>query len=157
MIGPEGIDRTEAAGLVLGRMIGVLAAQTKRPVTVVALDGRESDAPATPATMPVPREPAPPPPREEPAAKKSSLFEEEAATNVEGVQEVPTSVTLQGSALAPAPEPAKPASLFRQVTPAPTPAPKPATTKPQGPTQSLAERFSSWRDRMRAAQPRAGD
>jgi hypothetical protein len=49
VLGPEGIDRTEAAGLVVGRMIGVLAAQAGRPITVVTLDGREvEDAPMVP-------------------------------------------------------------------------------------------------------------
>lgn len=44
MIGPEGIDRAEAAALVIGRTTGVLAAQTDRPIHVVPLE-RDSDVP----------------------------------------------------------------------------------------------------------------
>lgn len=43
LIGPEGIDKVEAAGLVLGRVTGVVAAQTQRPVAIVGLD-RDDDA-----------------------------------------------------------------------------------------------------------------
>lgn len=58
MIGPEGIDRTEAVALVVGRVSGVLAAQTGRPIVVVGLDPlphtqprgiAEVDAPPAPA------------------------------------------------------------------------------------------------------------
>ena len=42
MVGPEGIDRVESAGLVLGRVTGVLAAQAQHPITIVGLD-RDSD------------------------------------------------------------------------------------------------------------------
>ncbi len=44
LIGAEGIDRAEAAGLVLGRTAGVLAAQHRRPLAVVALE-RDEPAP----------------------------------------------------------------------------------------------------------------
>ncbi|NVB85304.1 MAG: hypothetical protein HOV81_43475, partial [Kofleriaceae bacterium] len=43
MIGPEGIDKVDAAGLVLGRVTGVVAAQAQRPVVLVGLD-RNDDA-----------------------------------------------------------------------------------------------------------------
>ena len=74
-IGPEGIDRVEAAGLVLGRMVGVLAAQARRPVVLIPLDGREHDvAVAMPATLPLPREQ-----EADPVAKaSSSLYDAEA-------------------------------------------------------------------------------
>jgi hypothetical protein len=51
VIGTEGIDRTESVGLVIGRMIGVLAAQTQRPIAIVTLDGRELDADAAGAAI----------------------------------------------------------------------------------------------------------
>jgi hypothetical protein len=38
VVGPVGIERAEAVGLVVGRVGGVLAAQAKRPVSVVVLD-----------------------------------------------------------------------------------------------------------------------
>ena len=152
-IQPDRVDRVEAAGFVLGRMIGVVAAQARKPVALVQLDGREQEpAVATPATLPLPqpREDAP-----EPAAK-SSLYEE-----VEQVREVPTAVTLMNhlAAVAPpvAPPPAGAPSLFRPAAPiAPAPT-KPTSTKPTTPAVSLTERFSTWRDRMRLAQPRATD
>jgi hypothetical protein len=43
VIEPEGADRTAIAGLVVGRMIGVVAAQAGYPLTVVPLDGRDLD------------------------------------------------------------------------------------------------------------------
>ena len=144
-ISPERIDRVEAAGFILGRMIGVVAAQARRPIALVQLDGREQEAAvAMPATLPLPREDAP-----EPAAK-SSLYEE-----TESVREVPTAVTLMNHLSAVAEE-AKP-SLFRPQAPAPAAPARPAPAKPAAPSVSLTERFSTWRDRMRLAQPRATD
>ncbi|MEP6865327.1 MAG: hypothetical protein ABJE66_32210 [Deltaproteobacteria bacterium] len=154
-IAPERIDRVEAAGFILGRMIGVVAAQARRPIALIQLDGREQDAAvAMPATLPLPREDAP-----EPAAK-SSLYDE-----TEAVREVPTAVTLMNHLAAVAPalaaavgsdDPAKP-SLFRPAAPAPAAPARPAPAKPAAPAVSLTERFSTWRDRMRLAQPRATD
>ncbi|MGE5183783.1 MAG: hypothetical protein ACM31C_17050 [Acidobacteriota bacterium] len=43
VIGPEGIDRAEAIGLVNGRVGGVLAAQARRPVAVVTLERPDSE------------------------------------------------------------------------------------------------------------------
>jgi hypothetical protein len=40
VVGPEGIDRADAVGLVVGRVDGVLAAQANRPVAVVELEPR---------------------------------------------------------------------------------------------------------------------
>ncbi len=42
VIGPEGIDRADAVGLVVGRVDGVLAAQAHRPVAVVELEPRSA-------------------------------------------------------------------------------------------------------------------
>ena len=39
VIGPSGIDRAEAAALVIGRSNGVLAAQAGRPIALASLDG----------------------------------------------------------------------------------------------------------------------
>jgi hypothetical protein len=43
VVGPEGIERAEAVGLVVGRVDGVLAAQSHRPIAVVTLDVLERD------------------------------------------------------------------------------------------------------------------
>ena len=43
---PEGLDRIDAIGLVVGRMVGVLAAQAQRPIAVVPLDGRDMEGEA---------------------------------------------------------------------------------------------------------------
>lgn len=48
MVGPEGIDRAEAVGMVLGRVGGVLAAQAKHRVTVVTLDRNDALEAAAP-------------------------------------------------------------------------------------------------------------
>jgi hypothetical protein len=149
-------------------MIGVLCAQSRRPASVVALDGREPEpAAAPPASRAAPSEDEP--------AKPSTLFGEEEESTEHGVPEVPTSVTLQGSHLAANAEPPKPAApTATKAPPPPPPAPskqslfratgvsaptaqKAAPAKPAAPQQSLSERFSAWRDRMRSSQPREGD
>jgi hypothetical protein len=43
VIDPAGIDRVDAASLVIGRMTGVLAARAGHPVAIVRLDGRDPD------------------------------------------------------------------------------------------------------------------
>ena len=45
----DGVDRVEAAGLIVGRMVGVIAAQTHRPLAIILLDGREPE-PASSST-----------------------------------------------------------------------------------------------------------
>ncbi|HEY1556148.1 MAG TPA: hypothetical protein VGF94_15020 [Kofleriaceae bacterium] len=46
VIGAEGIERAEAAALVVGRVVGVLAAQAQHPVALVSLDRRDDAPPA---------------------------------------------------------------------------------------------------------------
>ncbi len=83
VIAADGIDRVEAAGLVVGRMVGIVAAQARRQVAVIALDGRDgSEAAGTPAVLPAVAEDAStasafgtPAPAEEPAPR-SSLYED---------------------------------------------------------------------------------
>jgi hypothetical protein len=43
VIDPAGIDRVDAASLVIGRMTGVLAARARHPIAIVRLDGRDAD------------------------------------------------------------------------------------------------------------------
>jgi hypothetical protein len=126
-LAPEGIDKVEAAGFVLGRFTGVLCAQARRPIVVVPLEAREPDATVgVPATLPMPRESEPPP--------HSTLTGDD--------DEAPAS-----------PPPTKP-SLFRPPSPAPAAPQRTVPRKPQAPVQSLSERFSSWRDRRAKEQPR---
>ncbi len=121
----DGIDRVEAAGLVLGRMTAVLAAQARRPVVLVSLDGREIEVPAVVVPAALPDEPVP-------ELASSSLYGDD-------LPELAQSVVLQGAPiLEPPPPPPEPP---------PPPPPKPAPT-------SLADRFTSWRDRTRALAPR---
>jgi hypothetical protein len=123
VVGPQGIDRTQAVALVLGRVTGVLAAEAKHAITVVLLDrGDQSDsaAPAGPTS-----------------ARRSSLF---GATD-DG-DDVLTAVTLaspppEGRAARPASPPPLgnlvPASTKLQPT-----SPRPGSTndKLQSPTSS---------------------
>ncbi len=69
VIGAAGIERPEAAGLVCGRLTGVLAAQSHHEVAIVALDGSE------------------------PMQRAESFHGEEGSTDY-GVPEVATAVTL---------------------------------------------------------------
>lgn len=48
MVGPEGIDRAEDVALVVGRVAGLLAAQTARPLTVVTLERHDEQPVAAP-------------------------------------------------------------------------------------------------------------
>ena len=143
VLGHEGIDRTEAAALVIGRMVGVLAAQTHRPVAIISLDGRETEVETqvTPA-------PAGLLELEPPAVRSSLLGDDEPPAPV---QPPPPEPELVAAA------PVSPPSLFRQVTSAAAPARVVAPAKPTTTAQNLSERFSAWRDKMRSAQPRTGE
>lgn len=75
MIGPQGIDRVEAVGLVHGTISGVLAAQTKKPVTVVSLS---ETAPAMPRTNTLERVSRSPRPRSDTLASDPTSVHTEA-------------------------------------------------------------------------------
>ena len=164
VLGPAGIDRTDAAALVVGRMVGVLAAQANRPVVIVGLDGREvePDAAAPSPEVLVDSEPEPPPSRSTLGADDDVIDTPEAAPPA-GVPlaapppRPPPPVIVQA---APSPIAAAPTapSLFRHATSAPSAVPRPAgaaATKPTVTAQSLSDKFSAWRDRMRESQPRS--
>ena len=143
----EGIDRVEAAGLVITRTSAVLAAQARRPVVLVALDGRELEA-----SVSVPASFAPEPRRAErqggdPADVQGAGFAE---------APVRTS-TLYGDAL---PEPVAPPAMLppSPVMQAPGMAPPMVIVPMKSVAVSLADRFSSWRastSSLAAAVPRA--
>jgi hypothetical protein len=106
VIGPQGIDRAEAVGLVLGRVAGVLVAQAQHAIAVVPLDqGEHGDGAA--ANGPT-------------AARKSSLF---GATDSD--EDLLTAVTLAS--------PMSETRAARPASPPPIGNPTPATTKLQPP------------------------
>ena len=171
VIGPEGIDRTEAAGLVIGRMIGVLAAQARRPIALVPLDGRELEAEV--ATQVSPRPPELEPDR--PPTRSTLLDDDRLPIGAVAIIEVvppeppppppaprPPAIPVATASPVVAPAvvaplaPASPPSLFRHAPSTAVPVARAAST-PAPPTtsQNLAERFSVWRDKMRHAQPRS--
>jgi hypothetical protein len=178
------VTKADAAGLVVGRVIGALVAQAHKPVVVVTLDGKGVEpepAPAPASTM------IPELDRSRSAIPKSladvdvDLGDDDEA--IEGDDDAPPAEPApvkptpsprssapstpppMKSTLTDEPPPAKPAmpSLFRPPgTPTPTAAEATKPNKPSAekaaspaPTQDLAERFSVWRDKMRSAQPRA--
>jgi hypothetical protein len=136
VVGPPGIDRVESAALVVGRVLGVLAAQANRPVALVSLDGREQ-----PEAVPVSPAPAKAP---EPPPARSTLTDDDDEPDEPGPAPPP-----------PEEAPAKP-SLFRPAPP-PTPFAKPAAAAvPSKPDLSTSERLSAWRERMLDSPASAG-
>lgn len=138
VVGPPGIARVESAVLVVGRLLGVLAAQANHPVALVSLDGREQ-----PDVAPVP---AAPPKEPESPPTKSTLFDSDGGEDDDLPAETPTVVALRSP---PEEAPAKP-SLFRPASPvAPPPEkPAPAAVPSSNPSVSTSERLSAWRERM---------
>jgi hypothetical protein len=125
---PTGIDRADAAGLVVGRVVGALIAQARRAVAVVALDGRVERADTSP---------------DEERPQASGLRPQEPS---------PVSTLTADPVPAPVPIPA-PAPI-----PTPTPTPILADARrPTPDAPSLQQRFSAWRARTRDAQPRSQD
>jgi len=138
VIGPEGIDRVEAAGLVVGRMVGVLAAQAKRPIAVVSLDRKEAEA-TTPIAVPVPRELE--------ANTERADIEADLPKLSTLVEEAPPPAKPAPKVAAKSAPKAKPAPAAA----APAAAPVAASTSVSG--AALTERFTAWRERLRQAQP----
>lgn len=132
-IAAHSIDRADGSGLVVGRMLAVLAAQAKRPVAIVVLEG-QGDAVAMPAPAPaVVDEPA----------KPSTLAEAEPAA----APEPPKSAPVLG------PDPRRKPSLHRVAKlPGPqlaTPATAPPPVQPPI-SASLSDKVAAWRERVRA-------
>ena len=178
VIGPDGIDRIESTALIIGRMIGVLAAQAQHPIAIVPLDGRELDLePAAGAAAPPRSDPAlsstlPDDPGEpgellepsghgEPSGRRPALASAMGSSpRIEPPAPVlPASSPLSAAASPPAAAklvapPASAASLFRHPTTQPPPARSAAAAAAARPPQSTSERFSAWRDLVRQNQPR---
>jgi hypothetical protein len=130
MVGPEGIDRAEAVSLVLGRVAGVLAAQTRRPLTVVALERQDEQPVAAPV---IPRNEGSGP------ARGSSLTADVEERDLESN----TSVTLSSPTVSTT-------LVTGAAPPAPRPQPKPTASTPTGATSPEIASF-----RERAHHPRA--
>ena len=177
VIGPEGIDRIESAALVIGRMIGVLAAQAQHPIAIVPLDGRELDS-ETGGSGVIPVRPASTEDpdvgngadagdgadvRDEPLAVAPSSQLDRHAVSVTPPSGPPATASSPSARPAAAPGPG--AALFRPHGGAPAAAPaaaqvaRPATARfaapvTSKPVQATGERFQTWRDLVRQNQPR---
>ncbi len=173
VIAAEGIERAEAVGLVVGRMVGVVAAQARRPVAVLAIDGRDATEAAGVASAVLAATLAEAafdaPERGDSDAGRSSLYGDDAPAPdiVPAVApgEPPLTAEITPRPLVEAAPPLVPTTTPVPVAPKPSlfRAPVAVATAPRrdavpaapiAPIQSLSERFSLWRDRMRQAQPR---
>lgn len=153
----EGLDRVEAMGLVVGRNLGAIAAQTKRRLAVIALDGRETEARpnaepsiemVAPVNAPVsaPKRSTLSDPEDEPAAPSEPM-----PLGFASIPDKPAPAPVA----TPRAEPAAPTSLFRHATSTTTRGVAPPATATVGTiAQNLSDKFSAWRDRTRQAQPR---
>ncbi len=133
-LGTGVIDRVDSAGLVFGRMIGVLAAQLNKPIAIITLDARETEGDtqvkqAPPGLQQHVAQPMPTPDR-------SSLIGDDEDEPVPSSEPARSSLVDEDDE-PPAAEPA--VSLFR----APSAAP------------ALPERYSPWRDRIQQAPSRS--
>ena len=129
VIGPPGIVRVEAAALVVGSVVGVLAAQANHPLALVAIDGREQ---AEGVTV---RPAAAQPQAVDSSRAKSTLFDD--SPEVQPDEEPRPSLFRSSPAIAVTP--AAPA-----VTPVAAPPPSMSAL-------STTERLNAWRDRVRDA------
>ncbi len=143
VIEAPGLDRPDAAALVMGRGTGVLAAQACRPVTLILFEPREPEAPPARESEPVLAPTM--------AVTAASVFEPEpevAASTL--LDEAPRPVS---PVVAPALAPVAPTSAV--TVDASAPASRAAALPTAAVAQNLADRFSAWRDRMRQPQPRS--
>lgn len=136
-LGTGVIDRADAAGLVVGRMVGVLAAQAHKPIAIIALDPRETEGDTQVTQAPHGLRSAPEP--ESPSSRSTLFDDDEPAPSV--VPPAPKAVT----------EPAwfRPHIPPAAARPAAPPPPPPSSS----PLQNLSERFGMWRDKL--LQPQA--
>ncbi|TMQ12345.1 MAG: hypothetical protein E6J90_31770 [Deltaproteobacteria bacterium] len=130
---PEGLDRIDSIGLIVGRMVAVLAAQAHRPIVLVPLDGREIDPEAAAAARAPADAAGPRPPGR-------AAF---AGADRDGDAE--TAVPAAGSTLgaAAAPEPAAPA-VTAPPSPSPSPSPAPAFAAPPFAAPPFARVAAAW-------------
>ena len=133
-LGTGVIDRVGSAGLVFGRMVGVLAAQLNKPIATIALDARETEGDTQVKQ-------APPGLQQHVAqhtATRSSLVGDDENEPVPSSEPVRSTLVEDDDDEPPAAEAAP--SLYRAPSAAPT--------------QSPPERYSPWRDRINQAPSR---
>ena len=156
-IAPDGIDRADGSGLIVGRMLGVLAAQARRPVAVVVLEGQGAEPTVAASVERVERvEPAES--VEAPSAAKSTLYDEPAPAS-------PPPPPAEPPALAPkpmlGPDPRRKPSLHRvaklptttssaSASSSPVKPADPTTAASPAVSHSLAAKVAAWRERTRA-------
>lgn len=172
VIAPEGIDRIESVGLLVGRMVGVLAAQAGHPIAIVALDGRDArEVDGEPAATVAPALRSEPARRSAlddagPAGSETHEPRADAGASSHAVPAAPP----QPAASQPAGPPAAPGALLAGIAklaspsapvdslfrhPAAQPSPASRAAPPSGKqTSSVSERFSAWRDAVRQNQTR---
>ena len=158
MIGPEGIDRTEAVSLVVGRVGGILAAQTDRPIAVVLFD-QSADAPTRGIS-----EASVPPPTVVPAVASDAVTEVATTVTLTSPELVaalaPTFAPAAGATAGTTPvNPAAPRPILKWPTPEEARALVTAKTAPsvieapRPPWGDKDDAFTTWRDRVK--NPRA--
>jgi hypothetical protein len=134
-IAADGVDRVEAAGLVVGRMIGVIAAQVHRPLAIIPLDGRELEPVARAQPTPTVAEAVDPDDLE--PARVSTL------THEPPPEPAPAPLPI-------ASEPERPSVRAAPPPPESPPEPRP-TAAPRAPwstgSPNFTERFSALRER----------
>ncbi len=144
-LGTGVIDRVDSAGLVVGRMVGVLAAQLNRPIAIIALETRETegDTQVTQAPPGVQR------PIVQVAPMRSTLTgEDDPLPSVAA----PARSTLLGDDDDPTvPPTAHPGEATS--SPSTPPAASPHASPPIA-IPSPVERYSAWRDKLRQSQRR---
>lgn len=150
VVAPHGLDHVEAAALVVGRTLGLLAAQQGRPIVVVPLDGREPEVATITAIATAIAGPAIPAP---------AIAAPEPASAEELDDELP-----RPSSLVEEPEPPLAPEVKERTTPAAFP-PSLRITDPDAPSSvhaaasgsgpvprtKLAERFAAVRERRLAS------
>jgi hypothetical protein len=166
-LGTTGIDRADVAALVIGRMVGVIAAQAGKPIAIVPLDGREIEVDTQPTQVGA----VPPGLRPEPAPEPDAEPKKRSTLGLDDPDdEPPAHVVRAPIARAPDPEdvprpawPPRPAAPPPEVisappvvrAPEPEAMPRPAwPPRPPAPPPSPAPTeaparpgFSTWLDR----------
>jgi hypothetical protein len=139
-LGTGVIDRAGSVGMVVGRMVGVLAAQLNKPIAVIALDPRETEGDTQVTQVPPGVRPA------EPAPARSSLVGDDDDDAPAPAVSARSTLVVEADH-----EPAVPVAAPAPPRVAPSPKPEPAPPPPA----PLQDRFSPWREKMRQSQLRA--
>ena len=150
-LGTTGIERADVAALVIGRMIGVIAAQAGKPIAIVPLDGREIDVDTQPTQVGA----VPPGVRADPEdaepKKPSTLGIDDPDDDPPPVVRAPEPEDIPRPAWPPRPAatPPPPPEVVSAPEPAqvPRPAWPPRAPAPPPPPEAPPPKFSTWLDR----------